>query len=166
MTHRFWAGTVAGTYVGHGEALVEEGSTIVWLSTGGILRGESPERLAFLKEILEDGPPAIDPIDKWQDPTQGGVPGEYYLVYLGRWDFQLYKNGVTEGQSYEIEVIDTWEMTITPVEGVFTTKKKDNYHYIDVDERSVELPGKPYMALRIRRVGGEAIEAMEEEPEQ
>lgn len=170
MTHRFWAGTVAGTYVGHGEALLEEGSTIVWLSTGGILRGESPERIAFLRQIMEEGPPNIDPIDKWQDPTMAGVPGEYYLVYLGRrapeeWPFQLYKTGVTDGQVYTIEVIDTWNMTITPVEGRFVTERKDNYHYVDVDGKSVELPGRPYMALRIRRIGGDSVEAIAEEPE-
>lgn len=170
MVHRFWAGTVAGTYVGHGESLIEEGSSIVWLSTGGILRGESPERLAFLREILEDGPATIDPIDKWQDPTMGGVHGEYYLVYFGHeapesWDFQLYKTGVTDGQVYRVEVIDTWNMTITPVDERYETTRKDNYHYVDVDGKSVDLPGKPYMALRIRRVGGEAIEAIEDEPE-
>lgn len=170
MTHRFWAGTVAGTYVGHGEALLHE-SGIVWLSTGGVLRGESPERIAFLKRILEEGPAGIDPIDKWQDPNTAGRPGEYYLIYFGRetpesWPFQLYKTGVTDGQTYEVEVIDTWGMTITPVETVFQTRKKDSYHYVDSEGRSVQLPGKPHMALRIRRTGGERVEAIEEEPEE
>jgi hypothetical protein len=43
-------------------------------------------------------------------------------------------------------------MTVTPVDGVFTLKKKDNYYYGDRDGRSVPLPGNPYMAIRIKRV--------------
>jgi hypothetical protein len=161
MVHRFWCGTVAGTYVGHGDYFYTD-ETDTWTSFGGRLRGESGPRLAFLRKVLEDGPPeGIDPIDKWQDPDTAGKPGEYYLIYFGReapksWPFQLYKNGVTEGQTYRIEILDTWEMTVSPVPGDFLTRKKDNYHFIDRDGRAVNLPGKPGIALRIRRVGGEA----------
>lgn len=169
MVHRFWAGTVAGTYVGHGEALLEEGKSIVWLSTGGYFRGQSPERIAFLREILEDGPANLDPIDKWQDPNMAGLPGEYYLIYFGReapdsWPFQLYKTGVRDGQVYEAEIIDTWNMTVQPVAGQFVTIRKDGYHFVDTEGRSVKLPGEPYHAIRLRRVGGEQGIAIEEEP--
>ena len=53
---------------------------------------------------------------------------------------------------FTAEVLDTWNMTVTPVDGVFTLKKKDNYFYADKDGRSIALPGKPYMAIRIKRV--------------
>ena len=33
-------------------------------------------------------------------------------------------------------------MTITPVEGEFVTKKKDNYHFVDANGRIVALPGR------------------------
>jgi hypothetical protein len=157
MVHRFWSGTVAGTYVGHSETFDSLGADS-WLAYGGRLRGESPPRLAFLKRILEDGPAdGIDPIDKWQDPTAAGKPGEYYLIYLGRdapksWTFQLYRDGVEEGMRFRAEVIDTWEMTITPVAGEFVAKKKDAYHFVDARNRAIALPGKPGMALRLRRV--------------
>jgi hypothetical protein len=42
-----------------------------------------------------------------------------------------------EDSFYSIEIIDTWNMTITPVE-----KKFSGYSLI-------ELPSKPYIALRI-----------------
>jgi hypothetical protein len=51
-----------------------------------------------------------------------------------------------------VEVLDTWNMTVTPVDGVFTLKKKDGYFYGDKDGRAVTLPGKPYIAIRIKRV--------------
>ncbi|HWA28020.1 MAG TPA: DUF5060 domain-containing protein [Lacunisphaera sp.] len=160
MVDRFWCGTVAGTYVGHGDYFftVKEDT---WTSFGGKLTGNSAPRLAFLRKILEEGPPqGIDPIDKWQDPTTAGVPGEYYLTYFGsamptEWPFRLYKNGVADGQRYTIEVIDTWNMTMTPVTGEFVTKKLDNYTFADATGRTVKLPGKPGMALRVRRVGSD-----------
>jgi hypothetical protein len=43
-------------------------------------------------------------------------------------------------------------MTITPVKGVFTLEKINNYYFGDKDGRSIRLPGKPYIALRIKRV--------------
>jgi hypothetical protein len=53
---------------------------------------------------------------------------------------------------FTAEVLDTWNMTVRPVEGVFTLKKKDNYFHADRDGRSIALPGKPFMAIRIKRV--------------
>lgn len=164
MVHRFWCGTVAGTYVGHGDFFEAEDAA-TWTSFGGVLRGESASRLGFLRGILESGPAeGLDPIDKWQDATVAGRPGEYYLVYLGRepatrWPFQLFRNGVEAGMRFKVEVIDTWAMTVTPVEGEFVTAKQDDYHYVDAVGRSVELPGKPGIALRIQRVGGDGVAA-------
>jgi hypothetical protein len=160
MVHRFWCGTVAGTYVGHGDYFHAEHAD-TWTSFGGELSGQSEPRLAFLKKILDDSPPeGLDPIDKWQDTETAGQPGSYYLTYFGKatptsWTFQLYKNGVADGQKYSVEIIDTWAMTITPVAGEFVTRKKDNYHFVDASDRTVTLPGKPGIALRIRRLGAD-----------
>jgi len=155
LVHRFWAGTVAGAYVGHGEAITSPDGGI-WIGQGGVLRGESPPRLAFLRKILDTSPPGgIDPIDKWQDSDMGGQPGTYYLLYFGHaspssWTFQLPKSGLADGMRFKVDIIDTWAMTITPVEGEFVTKKKDNYYFADASNRSISLPSKPFLALRIR----------------
>jgi hypothetical protein len=169
MVHRFWCGTVAGTYVGHGDYFYRD-DTDTWTSFGGALYGGSAPRLAFLRKILEEGPnEGIDPIDKWQDVNTAGVPGVYYLTYFGRerptaWEFKLYKNGITEGQKYQVEIIDTWGMVITSVEGEFVTKKKDNYHFVDARGRSVVLPGKPGIAVRVRRLGADGAPVKTELP--
>jgi hypothetical protein len=161
MVHRFWCGTIGGTYVGHGDYFNTNGND-TWTSFGGKLKGESAPRLAFLRKIMEEGPAAgLDPIDKWNDPDTVGDAGEYYLTYFGHaapsnWTFQLYKRGVTEGMHFKVDVIDTWNMTTTPVEGEFVTKKKDNYFFVDAAGRSIALPGKPGIALRIINVGGAA----------
>ena len=163
MVFRFWQGTVAGTYVGHGETYLSP-DDILWWSKGGVLKGKSPARLAFLRKALEDSPPeGIEPIDKWQNPEYGGKPSEYYLVYLGKqaptsWEFKLPKppqgkgTPPADGMKFTAEVLDTWNMTATPVEGVFTIVKKTDYFHADKDGRSIALPGKPYLAIRVKRV--------------
>ncbi|HOK94969.1 MAG TPA: DUF5605 domain-containing protein [Anaerohalosphaeraceae bacterium] len=157
MVLRFWMGLIAGTYVGHGETILDP-NDVLWWSKGGVLKGQSPPRLAFLRTIVQDGPAdGFEPIDKWQDYPFAGKRGEYYLGYFGRqrptvWPFELHKAGLAEGMRFRVEVIDTWNMTITPVDGVFTVCKKDNYYFADTQARSVALPGRPYMAVRIRRV--------------
>jgi hypothetical protein len=163
MVFRFWQGTVAGTYVGHGETYLSP-DDVLWWSKGGALKGQSAPRLAFLRKVLEESPAGgIDPIDKWQHPEYGGQPGEYYLVYLGRntsraWEFRLPNPPLAAGRApaesmvFRAEVLDTWNMTIDAVPGTFTLRRKDDYFYGDRDGRSITLPGTPYMAIRLTRV--------------
>lgn len=160
MVHRFWAGTVVGTYVGHSEFFLQpdDATKLAWVATGGSLKGESPPRLAFLRKILDDSPTrGIEPIDKWWHPNVGGQPGEYYLIYLGReslgsWPFHLYHTGISDGDVFEVDVIDTWDMKITPVSHQFVAKRKDHYSFGDSGNRVVKLPNKPGIVLRVRRV--------------
>ncbi|MGH7977107.1 MAG: DUF5605 domain-containing protein, partial [Limisphaerales bacterium] len=162
MVFRFWNATIAGTYCGHGETYLSP-DNILWWSKGGVLKGQSPARLAFLKKILATSPPeGIDPIDKWQNPNIGGRPGKYYLIYFGKqtpksWKFELPKPPLAkvqppDGEQFKADVLDTWNMTVTPVKGVFTLKKDGDYFYADKNGRSIKLPGKPYIAIRITRV--------------
>jgi len=157
MVFRFWEGTIAGTYVGHGETYSSP-DNVLWWSKGGVLKGQSPARLAFLRQVLEDAPPeGIDPIDRWQNPQYGGQPAKYYLVYFGReepalWKFQLPKAKLEDGMKFKAEILDTWNMKVMPVQGVFTLKKMNDYFYGAVNNRSIALPGRPYVAIRIKRV--------------
>jgi hypothetical protein len=50
LVFRFWNGTVAGTYVGHGETYKSD-DQVLWWSKGGVLKGQSPARLAFFKRF-------------------------------------------------------------------------------------------------------------------
>jgi hypothetical protein len=163
LVFRFWNGTVAGTYVGHGETYLSP-DDVLWWSKGGVLKGQSPARLAFLKQVLDDAPAeGIEPIDKWQNPEYGGKAPDYYLIYLGKrapakWEFRLPKppqgkgRPVADGMRFKAEVLDTWNMTATPVPGEFNLVKQTDYFWADKDGRSIELPGKPFMAIRIKRV--------------
>lgn len=148
MTEKFWRGFTNGGYVGHGETYVTENpvkdpgasTDILWWSKGGSLKGESPERIKFLRNIIETAPPNLKPlplIASWMPFASIGKEKEYYLVYYN--DAQPRSTILTlpKDSSYKVEVIDTWNMTITPL-----AKRFSGYSLI-------ELPAKPYIALRI-----------------
>jgi hypothetical protein len=162
LVFRFWNATVAGTYCGHGETFKSD-DQVLWWSKGGVLKGQSPARLAFLKRVLADAPAeGIEPMD--HQPGCGGQPGNYYLVYFGKkspasWAFAIppFPAGASPGGEnlkFTAEVLDTWNMTVAPVPGEFTLKKMDDGSYAEATGRSIPLPGKPYIAIRIKRAGG------------
>ena len=159
MVHRFWQGVIAGTYIGHGETYRDPGD-VLWWSKGGVLRGESPARIGFLRKILEEGPAdGLELIDKWQDLRTAGKKGEYYLIYFGKerpreWTFALPRAGVSRLLRLSVEVIDTWDMTVTPLLGTFEVKPQGRYRLVCEDTPKVLLPGRPYLTLRLRKVRG------------
>jgi hypothetical protein len=157
MVKAFWHGTLDGTYVGHGETF-EVPEQVLWWSKGGVLHGQSPARLAFLRQVLESSPATgIDPIDKWWDVQTAGKAGEYYLIYFGdkkptEWLFELPKAELAEGMTFRVEILDTWNMIVTPVPGEFKIITDSRYRYHAEGLPKIALPGKPYIALRITRI--------------
>ncbi len=143
MVCRFWMGFASGGYVGHGETYIHP-QDILWWAKGGKLYGESPARIAFLRLIMEEGPQeGLETADLGKDARAAGLAGvrdEYFLLYngIGQPAYQILE--LPEGRQYEIDIIDTWEMTVTPAPGVYEGHCR------------VELPGKPYIALRIKRI--------------
>jgi hypothetical protein len=168
MVHRFWECIIAGTYPGHGECYLHP-TDVLWWSKGGVLRGQSPRRIAFLRDILATAPAeGIEPIDKWQVPNVAGKPGEYYLVYFGArapstWRFYLPRRNRGEGSElaggmqFHVDVLDTWNMTVTPIEKPFTLRQPGNSDYAvtDVNNSVINLPANPWIALRFTRVKGD-----------
>ena len=158
MVRAFWEGLIAGTYVGHSETFANPEARY-WLGEGGALKGESAPRLAFLKTIMEAGPaPGVEPIDKWWDQHLGGRAGRYYLRYLGEdapteWAVRIPRDEIKGGEQFRVDVIDTWNMTVTPQPGVFTLAATDTkYFFADPARPTVALPGRPWMAVRVTRV--------------
>ncbi|WP_336969255.1 DUF5060 domain-containing protein [Sphingobium aromaticiconvertens] len=159
LVTRFWWGTIAGTYVGHSEAFSEPGGTDgSWLGQGGKLVGTSAPRLHFLRKIMEAGPtPGIEPIETWYEYHLGGKPFEYYLRYFGdaqptQWPLVLPGRGDDPMVRYRADVIDTWNMTITPVDGVFSMAVRDHYTHHDPRRPIIALPGRRWMAIRLTKV--------------
>lgn len=138
MTRRFWEGAVRGGYVGHGETYTNNRDEL-WWSKGGNLVGSSPARIAFLAELIRQSPTGqIDPQESDWDVPYGGVKDQYYLVYFGLSQPSYRKFSIDPAIAYDVDIVDTWAMTIDtqpePVRGSFR----------------LELPGKPYIAVRLR----------------
>lgn len=66
-----------------------------------------------------------------------GVENEYYLCYLNDAQPRSIVIDLPKESIFNVEVIDTWNMTITPLQ------KKYSGHSL------IELPVRPYIALRI-----------------
>ena len=126
----------SGTYV--------DPKDVLWWSKGGVLHGQSPARIAFLRRIIEEAPASLAPNTNmfgWETAAFGvmDVPGQYYLAYFGPFQPQRKDLQLPSDAKFTIEVIDTWNITIKPLPGKFSGKCR------------VDLLGKPYIALRIRR---------------
>ncbi len=137
MTRRFWEGFVRGGYPGHGETY-QHPEDILWWSHGGKLHGDSPARIQFLYEIMKQTPDSgLCPAKGDWDEVLGTAAGGSYSIHY----YSLFRPGfrsfsLPEDKQYEVEVIDTWNMTIEKL-GIFQGKVK------------IPLPGKEYMAIRI-----------------
>ena len=134
MVRRFWLGTVGGAYVGHGETYLDP-NEVLWWSKGGTLHGGSSARIAFLRKIL-DGAPAEGLNNVSTYYTGAGQAGRYYLFYFDSSQPAEYEFDLAAGPQYRADIIDPWQMIITPVPGTFSGKFM------------MKLPGKPNMAVR------------------
>ena len=144
MTRRFWEAFCRGGYPGHGETYLSP-DRILWWSHGGVLHGTSPERIKFLAKIMEETPGlGVEPMPcKWDEVAcrAAGFPARkdyfiYYYTFMRPSFRDFYFDDTTE---YQVEIIDTWEMTITD-------------GGIHKGQFRVQLPGKEYIAVRIKAV--------------
>lgn len=153
MVRRFWEAFLRGGHAGHGETYVGY-NDILWWAHGGELHGESAPRFQFLLDIMKQTPNqflkhkesifdivAAVPYNEKVEPLVWGQPpcmNSYEIQYFGfmRPTFRCFD--LPEDETYRIEVIDTWNMTIED-KGVYSGHCR------------IELPGTQYMAVRITR---------------
>lgn len=81
MTARFWRACACGGYCTHGETFFPKDGEPVWWTQGGVLRGESVPRIAFLRGVFEElltqyGPlePVLDSLTRAMLHTDGPWP--------------------------------------------------------------------------------------------
>jgi hypothetical protein len=167
MVHRFWIMTTNGGYAGHGETYMHP-DDVLWWSKGGLLHGDSWQGIAFLKTIMADIPPkGLTPIADIEDNglfyhrstrwywtrISGGMADDYYLIYLGEHQIAIMPFWSNDDQ-YEVEIIDTREMTIKPIAMKPFDKATMTQHAYDgtpLPSFYIELPSKPYLVVRIKR---------------
>jgi hypothetical protein len=159
MNHLIWMGLIGGTYVTHGESFMfkDNRDTIFW-AKGGKFKGSSWKRVAFTRKIMEETGP-LEMADVSRDFKTATNGKGTYIIYFGKempeeWAFNLpHKNANFErpktGTKYKIEIIDTWDMTITKINTTFEAAEVNDYRIADKVNRKIKLPLKPYIALRI-----------------
>ena len=127
LTRRFWRTMAGGGFMGHGECYVD--SQPAWISAGGRLIGSSPARIAFLREVIAEGPA------DWIAARADG----YRLDYLGERRYAYHDLALDEAE-HTVDLIDTWEMTVTPLPGQYRGNCR------------IPLPDRTDLAVRVRRV--------------
>ncbi len=167
MLRRMYNGLMSGTYVTHAETFnAEAGSSAEdecnFLAYGREFRGESWKRIRFLRAVLDalPGPPGLAD-HNWDEYTTAAGDG-CYLIYFGagirsEWKFDLpVKNNLyarpKQGERYRVEILDTWNMTVTPWPVIFETATPGSYRILDKEGRGVRLPETPYLLLRITKI--------------
>lgn len=155
ITRRFWEAFVRGGFAGHGETYEDE-NDILWWSHGGSLHGTSEPRIKFLKKVIEETPGKFLKATRRSFDEVVGIPYQTVeeprhpfidpVVYA---DYELHYYGFTrpsnkefefrENEYFQVEIIDTWNMSITDT-GIHSGYTK------------IELPGREYMAIRLRRI--------------
>lgn len=162
LVHRFWTTVMRGGYAGHGETFMHE-HDLLWWAKGGELRGESWKRIGFLRDLLEEdvvnGLTPFVPSDHWEfQRISGAVDGDVRYLYFGEHQPVEWAIGLpmVDGD-YEIDLIDTWEMTIQridkaplPVSPALRQRGGEIKGGKPEAAFGVRLPGKPYQAVRVR----------------
>ncbi|WP_082104496.1 DUF5605 domain-containing protein [Demequina soli] len=143
LVRRAWETAVRGGYFTHGETYWNEQEEL-WWAKGGRLVGESPARIAFLARLVGESPSRrLDPVMSYGRTCAGGVAGEYELHYLSFTQPREKSLMIPPGRRAEIDVIDTWEMTIDTLPGAFEGRVV------------VPLPRKSHLAIRMRVLAAE-----------
>ena len=144
MVDLFWQCVVQGGYATHGETFVHK-DEILWWAHGGRLIGESPKRIAFLRQLIEEGiPKRLIPYmheRHWDASIGYSADKSYWLIYFGE-SCPAYRHldMLPEGKTFHADIIDVWNMTLTPVEKVY--KKND----------TIQLYAREYIAVRLWEV--------------
>ncbi|MCQ2113545.1 MAG: DUF4038 domain-containing protein [Bacteroidaceae bacterium] len=163
--YRMWQAYVCGTYATHAECF-QYGNphdfSHDFLAVGGKWMGESWKRIKFMRSILDDMAYPMYLADSSWDPCTSACGPDCYMVYLGKqklkeWVFNLpaknsYFPRLKGGERFKVEVIDTWNMTITECPLIFETTRSGHYRMADKENRVVPLTEQPYILLRIKRI--------------
>ena len=128
MVNRFWWGAATGAYGGHGEVLQLPTAecaygTNQWSGSGGRLCGESPSRIAWFRDYIENTtlhPPF--------EACAGSDDGTVQALHCGE-EFHLFRFyqgspfcndsfkeiNLPVGVPYKQELLDSWRMLVSPI---------------------------------------------------
>ena len=167
LVHQFWIATVAGCYASHGESFVTRAAACTWSKAGGcaVMRRRGSVSCGGILDDLVGRRGSTRSTSGTIRRMSPASPREQYLQYLGRaapaeWSFRLprARGGarLEVGDVFEVDIIDTWNMTSDAAAGRFVL---DDVQRNDAYARAAAplvLPRGEALALRITRVQGES----------
>jgi hypothetical protein len=121
MASYFWMAGLSGGYGTHGDTFVnnsDDSTEVRWWAKGGLLVGESPNRIKFFRSTMEQAPvkEMTTEIIFFEDSTKlnsnihiFSKPGTCYLAYVGDSDRNI-KITLEGDTDYQMDIIDTWNM--------------------------------------------------------
>lgn len=146
LVRRFWLAAARGVYCGHGETYLDP-NDVLWWAKGGVLRGTSPPRIAFLRKLLEEtiavGPGPIGfTFESASFGTRAKRANNYVLfVYYDVHAPAQASIDLPAGFAYRAEYVDSLKMARTPL--------GDNYS----GTAELKLPGTPFGSVWFYRKG-------------
>lgn len=161
LVHRYWITLLRGGYAGHGETYAHP-DDIIWWAKGGKLYGDAWQRIAFLRQMLEDdGIDGLTPMGQstgWPwSRVSGARTGSTRYIYFGEHQPIQWTTGLPDDDGdYEVDIIDTWNMTIEPARKIDPIVPHPTRHGAVVRggkpdaSFGIALPGRPYLAVRCR----------------
>jgi hypothetical protein len=161
LVHRFWVTVMRGGYAGHGETY-EDPQDRIWWAKGGVLKGKAWKRIGFLRDLIEqdvsNGLEPLGPVHEWPwSRVSAARDGKVRYIYFGEHQPAIWTMGLprTPGR-YQIDLIDTWAMTVKRVKPIKAPLNHPTRHGAAVLPSTpdaafaVKLPGRPHLALRVR----------------
>lgn len=173
--NRVWTITAFGCYAMHGETFHRE-DEVLWWAKGGKLYGQAPERIAFLRQVLESLPGPMEPAcaETVRDPN-GSNSSEFIRNILKHCDekgraqlrreaikpigrhpeYRLIYLGCSAQCFYDLQLPENGSYRVELLDTMEMTRKE----IIDIARRTirVDLPGKEGMAILVTRISGDPL---------
>lgn len=176
---RVWTMTAFGCYAMHGETFHRE-DEVLWWAKGGKLYGQAPEKLRFLRQVLESLPGPMEPActEAVKDPNGNATSPGQKALFQRIWemgsenaknqirqemmqpigqhpDYRLYYLGIGCNCIYNLHLPATGSYRVELLD-TMETKRWEAVSGVCGDIR-VGLPGKEGMAILVTRLSGEPL---------
>ena len=123
MSSYFWMAGLSGGYPTHGDTFRNDADTLTevrWWAKGGTLVGDSPQRIQFFKEQMDQLPFAKMSPSLMVDSDSSQLSQNIYLLSLEAEQYLAYTTDSARivrfelpgDSAYQMEVLDTWNMEV------------------------------------------------------
>lgn len=176
---RVWTITVFGCYAMHGETF-HRNDEVLWWAKGGRLHGQAPERIRFLREVLESLPGPMEPActEAVKDPNGNATSPGQKALFEHIWnmgsekaksqirremmrpigqhpDYRLYYLGSGANSIYTLNLPENGSYRVELLD-TMAPKRWEAVSGVH-GKICIGLPGKESMAILVTRLSGDTL---------